>query len=418
MWGDPALYDSTLAVLEEVWERGTVAFHHDVVPGISSVSALVARHRTGLNRVGRPVQITTGRRLSEEGLPDGVDDVVVMLDAHQRFRAFAGQDVDIYWGAYIGTPDEILVSGPLAEAAPRIERLRAEARERKGWIMDTYLLRRSPATVRPSSGPREDVVQLTQCRRHVGGRGDPVRQRRAPDDDDREPEVAGGREFRGGRRAAAVLRHQHVDAVLAQQCRLVGHGERAAGQQHSGVRGHRRFGGSTDRTTKCGSVRSANAARPRRPVVRRTRRPSPGSSAAAASSEGTGCQWSPGPGRQPGRRSTTRGTPAEAVARAAFAVISAANGWVASTTASTCRSRSQAASPSGPPKPPRAPRRRARPAGSRVRRARWSPWYRGGRSARRRAGAPRWCRRGSARAVTCAERTRTGYGDGQRPVRR
>ncbi|MFJ8903430.1 precorrin-6A synthase (deacetylating) [Streptomyces sp. NPDC102351] len=144
VWGDPALYDSTLAVLEEVRERGTVAFHHDVVPGISSVSALVARHRTGLNRVGRPVQITTGRRLAEEGLPDGVDDVVVMLDAHQRFRAFAGQDVDIYWGAYIGTPDEILVSGPLAEAAPRIERLRAEARERKGWIMDTYLLRRSP----------------------------------------------------------------------------------------------------------------------------------------------------------------------------------------------------------------------------------------------------------------------------------
>ncbi|MEQ8144557.1 precorrin-6A synthase (deacetylating) [Streptomyces sp. OP7] len=144
VWGDPALYDSTLAVLGEVRERGTVAFDHDVVPGISSVSALVARHRTGLNRVGRPVQITTGRRLADEGFPDGVDDVVVMLDAHQRFRDFADEDVDIYWGAYIGTPDEILVSGPLSEAAPRIERLRAEARERKGWIMDTYLLRRSP----------------------------------------------------------------------------------------------------------------------------------------------------------------------------------------------------------------------------------------------------------------------------------
>ncbi len=147
VWGDPALYDSTLAVLEEVLRRGAVAFAYDVVPGISSVSALVARHRTGLNRVGRPVQITTGRRLAE-GFPEGVDDVVVMLDAHQAFRRYAGQDgegaedLDIYWGAYIGTPDEILVSGPLAEAAPRIERLRAEARERKGWIMDTYLLRR------------------------------------------------------------------------------------------------------------------------------------------------------------------------------------------------------------------------------------------------------------------------------------
>ncbi|MFA0842542.1 MULTISPECIES: precorrin-6A synthase (deacetylating) [Streptomyces] len=143
VWGDPALYDSTLGILEEILERGTVAFEYDVVPGVSSVSSLVARHRTGLNRVGRPVQITTGRRLAE-GFPEGVDDVVVMLDAHQTFRKYADQDIHIYWGAYLGTPDEILASGPIAEAAPRIERLRAEARERKGWIMDTYLLRRNP----------------------------------------------------------------------------------------------------------------------------------------------------------------------------------------------------------------------------------------------------------------------------------
>ncbi|MEU6477353.1 precorrin-6A synthase (deacetylating) [Streptomyces sp. NPDC047017] len=143
VWGDPALYDSTLGILEEVLERGAVDFAYDVVPGISSVSTLAARHRTGLNRIARPVQITTGRRLAE-GLPDGVDDVVVMLDAQQTFRQYADQDIDIYWGAYLGTPDEILASGPIAEAAPRIERLRAEARERKGWIMDTYLLRRRP----------------------------------------------------------------------------------------------------------------------------------------------------------------------------------------------------------------------------------------------------------------------------------
>lgn len=147
VWGDPALYDSTLAVLEEVLERGTVSFAYDVVPGISSVSSLAARHRTTLNRVGRPVQITTGRRLAE-GFPEGVDDVVVMLDARQAFLRYAdgpdGADLHIHWGAYLGTPDEILVEGPLAEAAPRIARLRAEARARKGWIMDTYLLRRKP----------------------------------------------------------------------------------------------------------------------------------------------------------------------------------------------------------------------------------------------------------------------------------
>ncbi|WP_326693597.1 precorrin-6A synthase (deacetylating) [Streptomyces sp. NBC_01766] len=141
VWGDPALYDSTLGILEEILERGSVAFTYEVIPGISSVSALVARHRTGLNRVAGPVQITTGRRLAE-GWPQGVDDVVVMLDAHQSFRHHMDKDPVIHWGAYVGTEDEILVSGRLSEVAGQIEELRSEARNRKGWIMDTYLLRR------------------------------------------------------------------------------------------------------------------------------------------------------------------------------------------------------------------------------------------------------------------------------------
>ncbi|MEU3186789.1 precorrin-6A synthase (deacetylating) [Streptomyces sp. NPDC006923] len=141
VWGDPALYDSTLAVLNEVLERGAVRFDHEVIPGISSVSALAARHRVGLTRVGRPVQITTGRRLAE-GWPEGADDVVVMLDARQSFLHHLAADPVIHWGAYVGTEDEILVSGRLSEVADRIVELRSAARARKGWIMDAYLLRR------------------------------------------------------------------------------------------------------------------------------------------------------------------------------------------------------------------------------------------------------------------------------------
>lgn len=141
VWGDPSLYDSTLAILEEILERGETPFTYEVIPGISSVSALAAKHRVGLNRVARPVQITTGRRLAE-GWPQDADDVVVMLDAHQSFRHHLDADPVIYWGAYIGTADEILVSGRLSEVAGQIEEVRAEARARKGWIMDTYLLRR------------------------------------------------------------------------------------------------------------------------------------------------------------------------------------------------------------------------------------------------------------------------------------
>jgi precorrin-6A synthase len=141
VWGDPALYDSTLAILDDILARGELAFEVEVIPGISSVSTLAARHRVGVNQVGRPIQITTGRRLAK-AWPEDVDDVVVMLDGQTAFTEHLDQDAEIYWGAYLGTPDEILISGPLRDVAEEIEKVRAEARDRKGWIMDTYLLRR------------------------------------------------------------------------------------------------------------------------------------------------------------------------------------------------------------------------------------------------------------------------------------
>ncbi|HWF56571.1 MAG TPA: precorrin-6A synthase (deacetylating) [Solirubrobacteraceae bacterium] len=141
VWGDPSLYDSTIAVVEDIVARGGVELRYEVIPGISAIHALTARHRVPLNRVGGAVQITTGRRLAE-GFPAEADDVVVMLDAHCSFKRVVDEDLDIYWGAYLGTPDEILVSGPLREVAEEIELQRAEARKQKGWIMDTYLLRR------------------------------------------------------------------------------------------------------------------------------------------------------------------------------------------------------------------------------------------------------------------------------------
>jgi precorrin-6A synthase len=144
VWGDPALYDSTLAVLDDVLARGDVAFDHEVIPGISSPQALAARHRIPFNRVGGAVQITTGRRLAA-GFPQDADDVIVMLDADCAFADPGFEDVDIYWGAYVGTADEILVSGRAGDMAEEIRRLRSAARERKGWVMDTYLLRRSRA---------------------------------------------------------------------------------------------------------------------------------------------------------------------------------------------------------------------------------------------------------------------------------
>jgi precorrin-6A synthase len=144
VWGDPCLYDSMLRIVDQVAAMNTVRFEVEVIPGITSVQALAAAHRIPLNRIGEPVLITTGRRLAEAPARDA-EDVVVMLDGDCAFKKVEDRDVDIFWGAYLGTADEILVSGPLRERADEIEAVRREARQKNGWIMDTYLLRKSAA---------------------------------------------------------------------------------------------------------------------------------------------------------------------------------------------------------------------------------------------------------------------------------
>ncbi len=134
-WGDPSLYDSTLRILDAVASH--VDIDYDVIPGITAIQALTARHRIPLNDVGEPVLITTGRQLRENGLSGAA---VVMLDGDCSFRE-CPPDTRIWWGAYLGTADELLVAGTVGEVGSAIVDLRADARARHGWIMDTYLLR-------------------------------------------------------------------------------------------------------------------------------------------------------------------------------------------------------------------------------------------------------------------------------------
>lgn len=138
LWGEPALYDSTLRILDRV-RAGGVALALTVIPGISSVQALAARHQVPLNRIGEPLTILPARRLAEL---ESVDNVVVMLDGHCAFAALDDPGLHIYWGAYLGSADEVLISGPLQAVKAHIVEVREQLRQRNGWIMDTYLLRR------------------------------------------------------------------------------------------------------------------------------------------------------------------------------------------------------------------------------------------------------------------------------------
>lgn len=138
LWGEPGLYDSTLRILDLVRARG-VALALEVIPGISSIQALAARHQIPLNRIGEPLTVLPGRRLGEQ---PRIDNVLVMLDGQCVFADLDDPQLVIYWGAYLGTADELLVQGRLQEVKGQILAMREAARARKGWIMDTYLLRR------------------------------------------------------------------------------------------------------------------------------------------------------------------------------------------------------------------------------------------------------------------------------------
>lgn len=137
VWGDPSLYDSTLRIAARLADASV-----RVVPGVTSIQALTAAHAISLNPLAGAVTVTTGRLLRSHGWPGGADTLVVMLDGGCAFQDLDPAGIRIWWGAYLGMPQQALDQGPLAEAGPRIMAARAALRGRHGWIMDVYLLRK------------------------------------------------------------------------------------------------------------------------------------------------------------------------------------------------------------------------------------------------------------------------------------
>jgi precorrin-6A synthase len=137
VWGDPAFYDSTIRVIDSLAER--MELEVDVVPGISSVQLLAARHRVVLHDVARPLHVTTARGVMD-AVAAGQENLVVMLN---RVVDLPGlEDWRIWWGGNLGTDHEELVAGRVADVLDEIETARDRLREAAGWVMDIYLLRR------------------------------------------------------------------------------------------------------------------------------------------------------------------------------------------------------------------------------------------------------------------------------------
>ncbi|MGL5817552.1 MAG: precorrin-6A synthase (deacetylating) [Phycicoccus sp.] len=142
VWGDPSLYDSTIRVVEALAAR--LGFDWDVLPGVSAPQLLAARHRVVLHPVGRPVHVTTARRL-REAVAAGQRDIVVMLGGPRDLHEYGGLDGlgrwSIWWGANLGTDTEQLVAGRVDDARDNLRAAHERARRAAGWIMEVYLLR-------------------------------------------------------------------------------------------------------------------------------------------------------------------------------------------------------------------------------------------------------------------------------------
>ncbi|UWR15224.1 precorrin-6A synthase (deacetylating) [Sulfitobacter sp. M368] len=139
VWGDPSLYDSTLRIATRLSPVPQI----EVIAGITSLQALTAAHAIPVNEIGAPFVVTTGRRLRDEGWPQGIDTLAIMLDGTCAFKSLPPQDIHIWWGGYVGMKEQILCAGPLAEVAEQIIEMRAAARAEHGWIMDIYILRKA-----------------------------------------------------------------------------------------------------------------------------------------------------------------------------------------------------------------------------------------------------------------------------------
>lgn len=137
-WGDPGFYDSILRVIDSL--RPTLPMNVTVIPGVSALQVLAAAHQIALD--GHAVHVTTGRRLLDDYTPE-LGDVVVVNDPDLACRGLVEEfpDLEIFWGAYLGTPDQVLANGPLRTVVGELTELRGKLISHHGWLHDTYLLR-------------------------------------------------------------------------------------------------------------------------------------------------------------------------------------------------------------------------------------------------------------------------------------
>jgi len=152
VWGDPSIYDGHIEIFKEVQKKIPIEF--EVIPGISAFQILSAKHKVPLTRVASSLLFTTPRGLKK--LSEIKENTVVFLDNYESYKKFNQENLKIYWGAYLGTEKEVLLSGKLREVKEELIELRRKLRKENGWIMEIYFLE---PELEPEYEPEEEVKE-------------------------------------------------------------------------------------------------------------------------------------------------------------------------------------------------------------------------------------------------------------------
>ena len=96
VWGDPALYDSTVTIVRELRDKRGLDIALKVIPGVTSLQVLAARHATPLHEIGGEFLVTTARRLGAAAA-ERRESIAVMLDSNAAFTQIDASGYDIYW---------------------------------------------------------------------------------------------------------------------------------------------------------------------------------------------------------------------------------------------------------------------------------------------------------------------------------
>ena len=133
----PAAVDDALAVYRALLQSTSptrIAVAGDSAGGGLVAALLLAARDAGLPMPAAGICISPWTDMTSSGASYAeratVDPLVTMIGL-SRYR-----------DAYLGTADQLLVSGRIAVVQDEIERVRQAAQERHGWIMDTYFVRR------------------------------------------------------------------------------------------------------------------------------------------------------------------------------------------------------------------------------------------------------------------------------------